>query len=82
MLKNYTELFELYEAKDIQFYRNTKKDRGLIHTYEWDNVDINYSILFEIELLGEEILGYASSIAKGNYTRCEQTLDSLRKKSI
>ena len=81
MLEKNIILITIYAEIDYSLFKKTAKDRGLISKYEWDN-GINNSILAQIELLAPEISGYASSIAKGNYTRCEQTLDSLRKKSI
>ena len=81
MLEKNINLISIYDDILYSLFKKTAKDRGLIAKYEWDN-DINNSILAQIELLDPEIAGYASSIVKGNFTRCEQTLDSLRKKSI
>ena len=81
MLKKNINLISIYADIDYSLFKKTAKDRGLISKYEWDN-GIDNSILAQIELLDPEISGYASSFAKGNFTRCDQTLDSLRKKSI
>jgi len=82
MLKNYIELLMVYKIESFNLFKNTKEDRKLIHEYEWDNIDINNSILFEVELFSMDIYGYASSLTEDNFSRVEETINSLEKKSI
>lgn len=82
MFKDYIKLLSLYKNESFQFFKNTEKDRRLIHEYEWDSVDINTSILFEVELFSLDIYGYVSSLTEKNFSRVEETISSLEKKSI
>ena len=82
MLKTNINLISINKDINLYLFKKTTKDRGLINKYEWDYDLHDISILAEIEILAPEIAGYASSLEKGNFTRCEETLASLSVKSI
>ena len=82
MLNERIKCIILFEKENLHFFKNTAKDEKLIHKYEWDNNITDGSVFFEIELLSLEIAGYSSSLTKEDFSRCEQTLASLTKKSI
>ncbi len=82
MFNEYVTIVLLYKKEASRFFKKAKKEEKLILKYEWEHEILDKSIFFEIELLSSEIAGYASSLEKGNFTRCEETLASLSVKSI
>ena len=82
MFNEYVTIVLLYKKEASRFFKKAKKEEKLILKYEWEHEILDKSIFFEIELLSSEIAGYASSLEKGNFTRCEETLTSLSVKSI
>jgi len=82
MLNTYVDIISLYKKEALRFFKKNTKDEKLILKDEWDHDIVYNSIFFEIELLSSEIAGYASSLVKSDFTRCEETLTSLTIKSI